>query len=127
MFFRSQVTVADVRDGSSNTFLAGEKYLPPDSYTTGKDFGDTWSMFEGHHDNVVRWCDPRLLSVCQPRQDIVGDTVYTHTEFGSAHADSFNMAFCDGSVRAIGYTIDVTTCGRLANRADGQVIDAKGF
>ena len=44
-----------------------------------------------------------------------------------AHATSFGMAMCDGSVNAVSYTIDLETNRRLANRKDGFTIDGKGF
>ena len=37
------------------------------------------------------------------------------------------MAFCDGSVQMISYTIDHETHRRLANRKDGQMIDGNKF
>ena len=48
--------------------------------------------------------------------------LYTdHDEVG------FHVAFCDGSVQMIGYTIDIEIHRRLANRKDGQTIDGKKF
>ena len=35
------------------------------------------------------------------------------------------MALCDGSVRMVNYTIDLSTHSQLSNRHDGQVIDFK--
>ena len=47
--------------------------------------------------------------------------------FGSAHADSFNAAFCDGSVQSISYTIDGAVHACFGDRHDGRVISAGSF
>jgi prepilin-type processing-associated H-X9-DG protein len=47
--------------------------------------------------------------------------------FGSAHAVGFHMAFCDGSVQAMSYTVDAKVHARLGNRKDGVPIDAKNL
>jgi prepilin-type processing-associated H-X9-DG protein len=47
--------------------------------------------------------------------------------FGSAHANSFNMAFCDGSVQSMSYNIDTTVHRYLGSRNDGQIIDGAKF
>jgi prepilin-type processing-associated H-X9-DG protein len=58
-----------------------------------------------------------------PMQDCPG--VNNDSSFGSAHANGFQMAFCDGSVQMMSYTIDPQIHGRLGNRKDGLTIDAK--
>jgi len=41
---RSQVTMSDIRDGASQTFLIGEKCINRARYTDGKDLGDSATM-----------------------------------------------------------------------------------
>jgi len=60
-----------------------------------------------------------------PMPDTPGVTAYWF--FGSAHASSFNMAFCDGSVRTLGYDIDPKIHGYLANRKDEQPISSSSY
>ena len=39
--------------------------------------------------------------------------------FGSAHTAGFHMAFCDGSVRKMNFSIDPALHKQLGNRNDG--------
>ena len=54
-------------------------------------------------------------------------TEYPAYVWGSAHSGAFNMVFCDGSVRAIGYDIDPYIHHLLGTRADGVVVDETAF
>jgi prepilin-type N-terminal cleavage/methylation domain-containing protein len=113
----SQVRMADITDGSSNTYLMGEKYLSSDNYTNGEDGGDNESAFTGDNGDIVRWTGISYY----PRQDCPGD--FNWRCFGSAHAGGFNATLCDGSVRSISYSIDGETHRCLGNRQDGSPID----
>ena len=58
-----------------------------------------------------------------PMQDVPG--FWEGYIFGTAHATIFNMAFCDGSVHAVNYTIDPTVHELLGSLADGVPINGK--
>ncbi len=119
----SMVSLDQIRDGASNTYLFGEKYLVPDAYTTGEAPGDNVTAYMGANEAIIRWAttDPTM----RPMQDTPGS--WTRFVWGSAHASGFNMALCDGSVRHIGYTIDLTINTHLCNRKDAEPIDAGAF
>ena len=122
-YYRSLITVADVFDGLSNTYLVGEKYLWPEGYETSLDPGDDDTMYWGPNHDVLRWT--ALGSIACPLQDQSGFS--DAFIFGSAHASSCFIAFCDGSVHPISYSIDAETHRRLANRKDGLTIDGSKF
>jgi prepilin-type N-terminal cleavage/methylation domain-containing protein len=116
-FCRSQVTLKMITDGLSKTYMAGEKYLIPDSYTTGASKGDDQSAFIGYNSDILRFTGPLSLSPA-PRQDTAG--VDLTDFFGGPHASGFTMAFCDASVRMVSYDIAAQTHMRLGSRADGN-------
>lgn len=125
IYQRSAVTVSHVTDGTSSTYLLGEKYMNADSYTTGTDNGDDQSMYVGYDLDVTRWTrnDPRVA--CTPLRDTHGLEQYHR--FGSTHAETSAFVFCDGSVRSLTYQVDPEVHRRLGNRADGLPTESAGF
>ena len=117
------IRMAEITDGASHTFLAGEKYVNVDYYRTLGDPGYNQYWDIGFDYDSTRWTNSDASG--GPWQDMPGQT--NAAIFGSAHAANLNMAFCDGSVESINYSIDHETYRRLGNRNDGLAIDAKKF
>ncbi len=115
----SQFSAAHVRDGLSNTYLLGEKYLMPEYYTTGQCWSDNENMYMGTNPDIERFTH------AAPWRDRSG--AYDYLRWGSAHASGFNMAFCDGSVRHISFSINPEIHRWLGHRSSGQVIDHSAF
>jgi len=116
----SVVAVADIIDGTSNTYLCGEKSIMPDYYETGIDMGDELCQYVGNNGEIIRWGRSGMMSGV-PVRDRAGYA--WGCGFGSAHAGGSNMALCDGSVRQISYGVNTAVHLMLLNRRDGDVID----
>jgi len=128
VYQRSQVPIAAVRDGTSNTYFAGEKYMNPDYYFNGQDGGDNETAYSGFDNDSCRLvqADPTNPAMAvPPLQDQAG--LMDMARFGSAHSGVCQFVFCDGSVHAITYSIDAETHRRLGNRKDGLVLDASKY
>ena len=118
--YYQKITFGKITDGSSNTFLMGEKWLQPSQYDIG-----AWHDDKGWADG---W-DPDTLrsTICQmvPDNDLgprTGDRG-PGFQFGSAHPGGINAGYADGSVHFLQYNTDIELLNRLAHRTDGEVID----
>ena len=72
VFQRSEVTMAMISDGTSNTYLVGEKYCCPNFYVSNTDDFDSESMFSGDDDDNERTgcacADPGHPGLLSPRR-----------------------------------------------------------
>lgn len=146
IFDRSRVTIGEIRDGTTNTYLIGEKFLYTEDYeassSQNSDY-DEYSMYAGMSLSCQRSCgvyrapgtgetNPQLYNDAStlylPRQDrsasmgtssssSSGSPIYA---FGSPHSGGFGMAMCDGSVQSISFDIDGNAHVCLGNKADGR-------
>ena len=114
-FQRSEVGIRHILDGTSKTYLCGEKYLAPHKFEdfADPDTGNNETWCTGHNnDNFRTTADP-------PRRDLFG--YEDGNIFGSAHHSVWNVAFCDGHVDAMSYDIDPEVHKNFGNRKDGKV------
>ena len=105
--------IGEIRDGTSNTYLLGEKYLNADQYTKIEDGKENATWYRGFDQEQQR------VSESLPIQDRTGFT--SGFLFGSCHSGTFGMAMADASIHRISYSIDLEIHQNLGNRADGNV------
>lgn len=108
---RSEIQLKHVTDGSSQTYLVGEKYVNPDYYEGGnssdfqeKDIGDDQGAWIGDDLDNNRLTGPVSFAGAIPTPDQPG--LQWFYAFGSAHPSTFFMSMCDASIHAVSYAID---------------------
>jgi len=121
IFPRSQIRPADIIDGLSGTYLFGEKYLPIPEYHTGLGPGDDEGVFTGYNADNARSSHPNF----PPRRD--AEKSGSYWSWGSPHPGGFNMLFCDGSARAVSFTITPDVHSALGSRNGAEQIDKKSY
>jgi prepilin-type N-terminal cleavage/methylation domain-containing protein/prepilin-type processing-associated H-X9-DG protein len=130
-----KVTFASILDGTSNTMLVGEKFVPPQFYGGGWDT-DHYGLLGGG------WVDDRrstgVINDTQSgdhllypnpgqdtnlnnitRNDPASDVWRIIFQFGAAHPAGMNAVFADGSVHNVKYGVDPQTFNALGHRDDG--------
>jgi prepilin-type N-terminal cleavage/methylation domain-containing protein/prepilin-type processing-associated H-X9-DG protein len=111
-FQRSEVAIRHITDGTSQTYLIGEKYLNPEHYETGQDDADNETWCTGwNNDNFRTTNEP-------PLPDTFG--LRSTTRFGGTHRGIFNMSYCDGHVDGVSFEIDPVVHRMAGNRRNGS-------
>ena len=123
---RSTVSAAQVQDGLSKTYLAAERYIPQNEYTSGRDLGDNETWCTGFNNDNYRKTgrlEDGEIQECSPIPDWTTGMDDMNSRFGSAHPATWNASFCDGSVHTIPYDVDWHIHRDLGNRNDGSAVD----
>jgi prepilin-type N-terminal cleavage/methylation domain-containing protein len=125
---RFPVELRQITDGTSNTMLVAEKFLPPKYYGdsgsyTSNSCADNNTLYQGYDWDVIRWTNRQDKYRPHPDSDTIDGKPAPgcQVRFGSAHAGIFNAVYCDGSVQSIEYEIDPFVWQYLGVRDDGQV------
>jgi prepilin-type N-terminal cleavage/methylation domain-containing protein/prepilin-type processing-associated H-X9-DG protein len=108
IYQRSEHRISDITNGTSNTYLLGEKYLNPHDYFTGNDPADNENMYVGADNDVNR------MTLSAPLRDTWG--YQAALRFGSAHVGGCNMLYCDGRVEIVAYDVDPAVHKRAGDR-----------
>lgn len=113
---RDRVRMASVTDGTSSTFLFGEKFVPIDGLGV---FPEDSPAYDGDHlPASSRLAGPGLRLAHHPR-DVMADMF----SFGSWHPGGVHFALVDGSVKLFPVQTDTKVLGSLANRHDARVVE----
>ena len=117
LFANSEISVTQVFDGSSNTFLIGESNLP------GWDI--TWSS--SFKTGGIA-CPYNIAGANVPINTLPGNDAslhpYYHTSrsFGSYHSGGCTFAFGDGSTHFLTDSVDIAVYYNLGRREDGNTL-----
>lgn len=115
-----RIRMAAVTDGTSSTFLFGEKHVPVDKLGV---FPDDSPAYDGDHlPASCRLAGPGLRLATGPR-----DPIADMFSFGSWHPGVSHFAMVDGSVRGFSVVTDTRTLGSLANRQDAHVVEMESL
>jgi len=120
--FTRKISIAKITDGTSKTFIIGEKRLRPEQYDSGATWDNRgWS--DGYDWDIIRsTMFPFEQDSNTPTADS-GDPAAPQfgRSFGSAHPAGMNIVYADGSVSILGYDIQRELLNQLGHRGDGEV------
>ena len=134
----SQVSIKQVPDGLTKTYLIGEKSLQPHCYEgqgTGDCPADNGTVYEGHDWDILRWAGTgnQIPTTAVPAAGATDwrplkdadntDAKWGEINFGSQHSAGCYFVMCDSSVQSISYTVDQRIHYKLSNRRDGMQVD----
>lgn len=118
--FKSSVAFKNITDGTSKTFLVGEKHVPTRLYAIEATPDD--SIYQGDFiQNHARAAG--LLCPPAPSPDYEGTAApYWGNLFGSRHPGIIQFAYCDGSTRTLSTDVNLLVYEASATRNQGETV-----
>ena len=127
---RSTVGFKQIADGLSRTYLIGEKHISASQYENGVNGGDNETWCTGFNNDNYRKTG-RLANGKVVENSAIPDSTeraeLTQGRFGSSHAGVWNVAFCDGSVRALAFDMDWRVHRDHGNRFDAGRVTPQAY
>jgi prepilin-type N-terminal cleavage/methylation domain-containing protein len=121
--WKSLTSIDSITDGTSNTFLAGEKHVVLGKFGIGGDYNNNT---DPHGDGSIYNSDPENQNasrIAGPANLLaISPTSLYNRNFGSWHQGICQFVFCDGSVHSVSVSIDAQNYRRLSVRNDGEVL-----
>jgi len=119
----SNTALRMITDGTSNTFLAGEKHVPMTMFGRakvgdGSIYNGVWTTYSGR---VAGLDDPPAKGPKDVTASTNGDAFFAR-KFGSYHPGVTQFVMCDGSIKTVRVSINLQMYERFALIADGQVV-----
>ncbi len=134
----SSVRIAGITDGTSNTFLFGERYhrdpqydLQHNLFWPGSASMTQWGRW-GYVANAGAMGNVTLSTPVPINYQMSPEGDFTAVEnracaFGSGHPGGANFAFADGSVRFLSDSTPLPTLQALSTRRGGEVVSDGDF
>jgi prepilin-type N-terminal cleavage/methylation domain-containing protein/prepilin-type processing-associated H-X9-DG protein len=123
-YLNSRTTLLGITDGTSNTFLAGERYHKDPVYTNISTLGGwAWSNYLAVQDCIGSTRAPLNYVLAPGTPNTFANTDPRVAAFGSGHTNGGNFAFCDGSVKFVTTTSNssLPVYQAMSTRAGGEV------
>ncbi len=118
----SQTQLSDITDGTSNTLLIGEKHIRPISRDGLNEDRSVFSSSNAKNALRLAGLDPDGVTQYPLDTSEQDSATASNDYFGGPHVGICMFVFCDGSVKGVSTSVDLTTLTRLACRNDGLPI-----
>lgn len=122
LFLNSRVLMRDIRDGSSNTILVGEKRVVTSEPFWASGTRSTLRNTGAHPNGDYRLRKEHFSEITRGQVPEVFNNPTHVGGFGSYHTGGAQFGFADGAVRFISENIDAELYSRLGQRADGKLL-----